>query len=106
MCAARQSPTAGPTPGAWGRQDGQVITEREHGGSHVQDQWDLRCPAGWEGFPVRSAWCKGVDHPYGDDETAARVHVKTEMLIISQLGFLQTTIPAAWEGIDVEEVTR
>lgn len=85
---------------AWQHQDGQIT----HEGAHPQDRWDERCPDGWEDFPVRSAWAAGVDVNWSHDEQAARVHVPSGMLVISQLGFLATVVPAREKGFDVEEV--
>ena len=93
--ATRQS---GPRDGEWQRQDGQIV----YPDAHVQERWDERAPPAWEGFSVRAAWTDGEPVEFGDAEVAARVHAASGMLLVSRLGFLHTTIPAADRGFDVD----
>lgn len=100
--AARESTSAPFHPDAWMTQDGPMVGgESRQGRSHAGQQWDARCPDGWDGFNVRSAWQTGepVKRPTGDG-TTARLHRPSEMLLIAEFGFIVTAIPARWELTD------
>ncbi|MFA1612091.1 hypothetical protein [Halobellus rubicundus] len=99
--AARQSHDAASpfTPDAWTRQDGVIVTEPSADRrSHIGHRWDERCRPGWEGYNIRQAWREGETVSYGDDEVVARLHTGAAVVLVVELGFVQTVITAADAG--------
>jgi hypothetical protein len=100
--AARQSPDESPFDAdAWAQQDGVIICEpQSERRSHIGHRWDERCQPGWEGYDVRSAWRESEPVDYGDDEVAARLHAEAGVLLVVELGFVQTVLAEA--TVDVQ----
>lgn len=100
--ATRQSPTgdASPfTPDAWTDQDGVIVTTpQSERRSHIGHRWDERCRPGWEGYDIRQAWREGEPVSYGDDEVAARLHAEAGLVLVVELGFVQTVVTAESAG--------
>jgi hypothetical protein len=84
--------------GEFRQQDGQIVVAPQHGDTaHVEAQWRQRRPAGFEAVTAREAWREGVPVDIRTGEGgAARLHPPTQMVLVSQFGFLQTAAPASW----------
>ncbi|REA00227.1 hypothetical protein DEQ92_20465 [Haloferax sp. Atlit-6N] len=94
-------PSTNSPANAWASQDGQVVARLESGGrSHAQRRWDERCPPEWEEFSVRAAWLDGEPWDVPGDDSAARLHKPSGMLVISTYGFLTSVVCARWRGYD------
>lgn len=89
--------------GAWRSQDGMRLRGACNDRAHPQQRWNERCPDGWYDYPVRVAWREAVPVPEpSDDETTARLHRESRLVLISKLGAIATVTPLEWQPDEIE----
>lgn len=89
----------------WQHQDGlPVVHDTGCAQSYPQHRWNMRCPDGWEGYPVRVAWREAEPVPIVEvTHKSRRYHSPSGMLLVADSGFLTTCFPADERDLSVNQ---
>ena len=104
--SSRQSPTPA---GAYRRQDGHAVFTPAPGVEpHPQQRLPERATPEYSREDVRVLWgeAEPVDYPDVDNEGYARYHAASDLLLIAEVGFIQTVIELTGRAENIQECVR